>query len=154
VPAQPAIQRLPAAYASLTKKLGRPPTTTELAEALGVTPERARVLCERESITCTDGRLTPLRRCNLGQPPVKELGPVGLLAYRNLQRVYADVIARPNAPSDADLGTRAGYKGRPDKNAVEFRRFIEGKSQPSIEQLGRLATALGVHVSELLRPLE
>lgn len=171
-PAATAIEKFDTAYDLIHRDQGRPPTLRELAETLGITRERARQVVRLRSaqlkreikITVKrarrdadgdlrkDGRKLIGRRCKVGVLP-DELGPTERIVVANMQRVYASIIASPDAPSDAKLAARAGYKDRPDKAANEFRRYIEGLRVPTIERLGKIAAALGVHVGELLRPL-
>lgn len=161
----PARSKIDAAHASLMTKHGRPPTIGEIAKLIGVSYECARQAVMRRSAEL--GRDIPItagatvlpgrknlrgRRCQVGKVPA-ELGPVEALVVRNLQRVYANVIAQPNAPTDAQLAAKTGYTDRPDKAANEWRKYIEGQRVPSLERLGMIATALGVHVGELMRPL-
>lgn len=168
-----AAEQFDQAHANLCASLGRLPFVFEIAVELGVTAARVREILARKvadlgiAETDPDGRVrTPEeqaivagliarrhRRCDLDKP-IDHLGPVARLAVQNMRRVYADLTSHPMPPSDADLGAAAGFRGRPDQNAMELRKYVEGDRVPSLERLGKLAAALGVHVGEMLRPVE
>lgn len=165
-PKKTAAQRWDAVHKTLCAKLGRLPTAEELARALKITTQRTYDLLRMKARELGQDEASPTemavrakliiapprhRRCELGQIP-EGLGAVERIVVVNMQRVYAGIIARPDAPGDAELAARAGFKGRPDQNALEWRRYIEGGRVPSLEKLGLLAHALGVHPVELLRP--
>jgi len=163
-------ERFDVVHAVLVKKLGRTPTTIELAARLKVTTKRVhQIVAEKVDdagapLTDADGiALSPRersiavgihshrhRRCVLGNIPAN-LDPVEQLVIANMQRVYRDLIASPTAPSDGEIGTRAGFQGRPDQNANEIRKYIEGTRLPSLARLGKISMALGVGVFEMFR---
>ncbi len=165
-PKKTAAQRWDAVHKTLCAKLGRLPTVEELSRALKISTQHtyelvrahARALGQPEKSPTEMGMRAGLimlrhRRCELGKIPA-DLQGIERLVVVNLQRVYAEVVARPDAPGDAELAALAGFKSRPDQNALEWRRYIEGGKRPSLNRLELLAHALGVHPVELLRPVE
>ncbi len=167
-PKKTASQRWDAVHTALCAKLGRLPTAEELARALKVSTQRTYELLRAKARELGQDEASPTemavrakliiapprhRRCELGRIPADLQGIERLVVF-NLQRVYAEVVARPDAPGDAELAALAGFKGRPDQNALEWRRYVEGGKRPSLNRLELLAHALGVHPAELLRPVD
>jgi hypothetical protein len=146
------IERFTAAHRKLARKLGRPPTSTQLATELNMSPQRARELLSTLGLPRYKTSIQPTR-ADTSTPIPTELDACSRRLVTNLRRLYERELAKKTPRLDGQLAHAAGIgaDSRPDQAATVFRAYIVGSKIPNFATAGRIAVAFGTDYSDLLR---
>lgn len=151
-PERETVMRFEAARNKLIDELGRPPTSTQLAAALGYSPQRVRQISAWLGLPTQRTALVPTR-VDLTQTIPPERDELERRLILNLRRLYA-LELEGAARSDGELAKLAGYTGRIDQAAANFRKVFAGHRAPSVDICRKMARAFGVDPVEIWRPIE
>lgn len=145
------MRRFEAAREKLTAELDRAPTGAEMAERLDYSRQRVSQIAAW--LELPRGQRAAAARVDLTQPIPPERDELQTRLLLNLRRLYA-LELQGAARSDGELGIAAGYKGRPDQAAAEFRKAFTGQRAPTVAICRKMARAFGVDPVEIWRPFE
>jgi len=145
------VRRFEAAREKLTAELDRAPTGAEMAERLDYSRQRVSQIAAW--LELPRGQRAAAARVDLTQPIPPERDELQTRLLLNLRRLYA-LELQGAARSDGELGIAAGYKGRPDQAAAEFRKAFTGQRAPTVAICRKMARAFGVDPVEIWRPFE
>ncbi len=137
----------------LIVKLERAPSSSELAAALDLSPQRVRQILAYLDLPPVPKKSREPVRVDLTQPIPPERDELEIRLLLNLRRLYK-LELEGAARSDGELGLAAGYKGRHDQAAAEFRKVFTGQRAPTIDICRKMARAYDKDPSEIWQPIE